>query len=66
VKNIMVTEFGEDQENLCIFTDTLRVLDVKERLDQASQKYVDVMEVQTEDLQYYIYEAMWLENRRIK
>jgi hypothetical protein len=57
----MVTEFGEDQENVCIFTDTLCVSDVKEKLDQAGQEYVDVMEVQTEDLQYYSYEPMWLE-----
>ena len=57
----MVTEFGEDQENACIFTDTLSVSDVKEKLDQADQVYTDIMEVETEDLQYYIYEPMWFE-----
>ena len=56
----MVTEFGEDQENVCIFTDTLSVSDVKEKLDKAGQEYVDIMEVESEDLQYYSYEPMWL------
>jgi hypothetical protein len=56
----MVTEFGEDQENVCIFTDNLCVSDVKEKLDKAGQKYVDIMEVESADLQYYSYEPMWL------
>lgn len=60
MKNIMVTEFGEDQENVCIFTDNLCVSDVKEKLDKAGQKYVDIMEVESADLQYYSYEPMWL------
>ena len=60
IKNILVTDF-EDSGNVIIFTETLTVEKVEEKLLAAGSKFQEIYEVPKSDLQYYIYEPCWME-----
>ncbi|MFX0133037.1 MAG: hypothetical protein ACFFDN_05255 [Candidatus Hodarchaeota archaeon] len=59
-KNILVTEFGENGENVMIFTDWLTTDEIKKRLDANKCNYTDIVEVPDSDCQYYLYEPLWI------
>ena len=61
IKNILVTGFDNADEDVMIFTETLTIEKIKERLESKGHTFDDIYEVPTEDLQYFIYEACWIE-----
>jgi|MudIll2142460700_1097286.scaffolds.fasta_scaffold77030_3 hypothetical protein len=60
-KNILVTGFDGSDDDVMIFTETLTVEKVREKLIAKNQTFDDIYEVPTADLQYYIYEPCWIE-----
>ena len=64
MKNIMVTDVSYDksveQENICVFCKKQTLEQLKSRIDNNPKiKYSDIFEVPDDDLQFYIYEAIY-------
>jgi len=60
MKNILVTEFSNNNANVMIHTEQLTVDEIKERLDCSNESYTDVIEVPDSDVWYYhIDERYW-------
>jgi len=60
-KNILVVDFEESGDNVMIFTETLTVEKVKEKLRANGSWFQEIYEVPKSDLQYYNYEPCWIE-----
>lgn len=61
MKNILVTNFDNDGNDVMIFTETFTVEKVEAKLKEKGKTYDEIYEVPTKDLQYYIYEPTWRE-----
>ena len=64
MRNIMVTDFSydksEEQENICVFCEKQTLEQLKSRIDNNPKlKYTDIFEVNDDDLQFYLYEAIY-------
>ena len=60
-KNILVTNFQDSDEDVMVFTETLTVEKIKEKLLANGSSFQEIYEVPKADLQYYIYEPCWME-----
>lgn len=58
MRSILVTDF-QGGDNVMVFT-TLEVEDIKWKLDNAGETYGEIYEVPEKDVQYHIYEPLWL------
>ena len=60
--NILVTDFGDDCENVMIFTDNPKytVETVEEMLSKKGATFNEIYEVPEKDLGYYLYEPLHL------
>lgn len=59
IRNILVTDL-DGEGNVMIFTKTLTIESVKQRLDNQGRTYADIVEVPDKDRQYYVYEPTWI------
>lgn len=58
--NIFVSNADDTGEGVMIFTDKWTLQQVIDRLDKAGFYYDDIYEVKSEDVQYFIYEPLWI------
>jgi hypothetical protein len=59
MRNILVTQF-DGSDDVMVFTETLTAETVKEKLIAKGKSFEDIYEVETRDLQYFIYEPCWI------
>jgi hypothetical protein len=62
-KNILITDYRG--ENVMVFT-SVPLNKIKEKLDKKGENYSDIFEVKDDDLQYYIYEPLHLDEKTEK
>ena len=62
-KNIFVSGF-DGGDDVMIFSKTLTVEKVIERLKAKGKSFIEVYEVPTDDLGYYLYEPCWIEVKK--
>jgi hypothetical protein len=55
--NIMITNYHEG-ENVVVFSNTITIELLKERLQLTNDSYDDIFEIKDEDRQYYLYESL--------
>ena len=65
MKLIMVTDF-DFEDNVLIFTDHLTVDQVKSKLDQSSNCYNEIFEIQESEIPYYCFEPCWMMERKLQ
>jgi hypothetical protein len=63
MKNILITDYRG--ENVMVFT-TVPLNKIKEKLDKDGEEYSDIFEVKDDDLQFYVYEPLWLDEKTEK
>lgn len=65
MKNILVTEFNGGGENVMIFTN-LGFREIKNKLKRSGAIFGEVYEVPDNELSFYLYEPLWLEEKTEK
>lgn len=60
MRNIFVTNFDGSNDNVMIFTESLTVDEVTQRLKEQKQSFEEIYEVQDHELPFYIYEPCYL------
>jgi hypothetical protein len=63
MKNILITDYRG--ENVMVFT-TVPLNTIKNKLDKDGEEYSDIFYVEDDDLQYYIYEPLHLDEKTEK
>jgi hypothetical protein len=63
MKNILITDYRG--ENVMVFT-AVPLNTIKNKLDKDGEEYSDIFEVKDDDLQFYIYEPLWLDEKTEK
>lgn len=58
--NILVTDFADTGENVCILNaNNITCEDVEKALRNRTQYFTEVHEVPDDQLQYYLYDPLW-------
>lgn len=60
-RNIFVSGFGDEGEDVVVFTSKYTAEEVEERLTQKGAPFIEVYEIQDDELQYYCYEPIFLD-----
>ncbi len=63
MKNILITDYRG--ENVMVFT-VVPLNTIKNKLDKDGEEYSDIFEVKDDDLQFYVYEPLWLDEKTEK
>lgn len=64
MKNIIVTDYNETGENIIIFCDELTPELLTKFFEIKKVPFTDVSEVRQDELQYYLYEPIWFQEKQ--
>jgi hypothetical protein len=63
MKNILVTNFNNTGEDVCVINTTLTAEQLQKALTIKKQAFIEVYEVPGKDLQYYIYDPLFADKK---
>lgn len=62
--NILVTNYERTNENIMVFSQNVSVKQLTDFLNKIEKSFTDITEVQNHELQYHIYDPLWMDDTK--